>query len=100
MMHATRKAPISAKATHAPAACLPVIPAQAGIHAAFPYGTAGDRFLGRCRPRAFTSSRRDADSAWISAFAGMTKEATGMTKVAEMVMFAVGKGSDNEGCRQ
>ncbi len=102
MMHAARKAPI------------PVIPAQAGIHAASPHGTVGAGFPGRRRSRAFTPSRRNADSAWIPAFAGMTKktagitkeragvteETTGMTKGAEMVTFAGEKGSDNEGCRR
>ncbi len=67
----------SARAAHVVRAS--VIPAEAGIHVAFPYDTAGVGFPGTCRLRAFATSCHDADSAWIPASAGMTKESKGMT---------------------
>ncbi len=52
---------------------LPVIPAQAGVHAAYRHGWAGDRALGMRLLPPSPFAECNGDSAWIPAFVGMTK---------------------------
>jgi len=64
------------------AGTITVIPAKAGIHAAFPHGMAAVGFHGPHCIRPSATSRRDADSAWIPVFTGMTKKGARVAKRA------------------